>query len=75
MIHAFVPTDNEDIYVDSDDFCDVFFKYTIDTEMPYDDYWRYQLDIFKSSGDSVSLLGKDNIRRLRNFIDEMLKKE
>jgi hypothetical protein len=75
MIHAFVPTDGEDIYVDSDDFCDVFFKYVIDTEMPFDDHWKYQLDIFKSSGDSVSLLGKDNIRRLRNFIDEMLKKE
>jgi len=75
MIHTFVSHDKEDIYVDSDDFCDVFFKYTISTDIDLNEHWRYQLDLFKSSGDSISFLGKDNITRLRSFIDEMLKKE
>ena len=74
MIYKHVEKDKEDIYVDHDDYFDVFFKYTVCID-DNDEYWRYSFEMFKSSGESICLMGKDGVKRLHAFLTEMLNKD
>ena len=72
MIHK--TFENVDMFLDSNDELDRFFKYEIDNTEDEKSRWKYHLSLFQWDGSSFDLYEKENIKALRDFLNEMLEK-